>query len=122
MEEATEFAIMLRRLDAVERNQTDLAASHTRLVDMVEGMGKTFTDQQVGQIRAAFREEVADAGLRLDDGELQVEARRDFMFLRSLRRGAQGTAAKIGWLVIAAICGAVFWLVTSGLNAWRGMP
>ncbi len=121
MEEG-EIAVILRRLDAVERNQTDLAASHTRLVEMVETIGKTFTDQQVSQIRAAFREEIADAGLRLDDGDQQDEARRDFMFLRSLRRGAQGTAAKIGWLVIAAICGAVFWLVTSGLNAWRGMP
>lgn len=82
-----------------------------------------FTPEQLRQlettVRKAVREEMADAGLRLDDGDHQDEARRDFMFLRSLRKGVNGTAAKIGWLVIAAVCGAVIWLVNSGLNFWR---
>ena len=114
-----EILAILRRLDAVERNQTDLASSHTKLVAMVEGFGASFSEHQVAQIRSAFREEIADAGLRLDDGDHQDEARRDFMFLRSLRRGVNGTAAKVGWLVIAAVCGAIIWLVNSGLNFWR---
>lgn len=120
MDEA-ELMVLLRRLDAVERNHTDLSSSHTKLVSMIEGFGTSFSDHQVAQIRAAFREEIADAGLRLDDGDHQDEARRDFMFLRSLRKGVNGTAAKIGWLVIAAVCGAVIWLVNSGLSVWRGL-
>ena len=78
-----------------------------------------FSDEQIAQIRNAFREELASAGLRLDDPEHQDEARRDFMFLRSFRQGVNGTAAKIGWMVIAAVAGAVIWLVNSGLAAWR---
>ena len=84
-----------------------------------------FTAEQLRQIeavvRGAVREELADSGLRLEGAEHQDEARRDFMFLRSLRRGVNGTAAKIGWLVIAAVCGAVIWLVNSGLSVWRGL-
>jgi hypothetical protein len=79
-----------------------------------------FSPEQLNQLRAVFREELADAGLRIDNADHQDEARRDFMFLRSLRKGVNGTAAKIGWTVIAAILGVVFWLVNSGLNFWKG--
>jgi hypothetical protein len=79
-----------------------------------------FSSAQLGQLRQVFREELADAGLRLDGADQVDEARRDFMFLRSLRRGVNGTAAKIGWTVIAAVLGLVIWLITSGANFWRG--
>lgn len=84
-----------------------------------------FSPEQLAQleatVRKAVREEMADAGLRLDDATNQDEARRDFMFLRSLRKGVNGTAAKVGWMVIAAFCGGIIWLVNSGLNVWRGV-
>jgi hypothetical protein len=83
-------------------------------------MNDAFSPEQLNQLRSVFREELADAGLRIDNADHQDEARRDFMFLRSLRKGVNGTAAKIGWTVIAAILGVVFWLVNSGLNFWRG--
>jgi hypothetical protein len=83
-------------------------------------MSDAFSPEQLNQLRAVFREELADAGLRIDNADHQDEARRDFMFLRSLRKGVNGTAAKIGWTVIAAILGVVFWLVNSGLNFWKG--
>lgn len=67
-----------------------------------------------------LREEMADAGLRLDGADHVDEARRDYMFLRSLRKGVNGTAAKIGWFFIAAVLGAVVWLVNGGLNMWKG--
>lgn len=79
-----------------------------------------FTTEQIDQLRSVFREELAGAGLRIDGADHQDEARRDFMFLRALRKGMNGTAAKIGWTVIAAILGAIFWLVNSGLNVWKG--
>ena len=71
-------------------------------------------------VKEAVREELADSGLRLDGADHIDEARRDFMFLRSLRRGVNGTAAKIGWFYIAAVLGAVVWLVNGGLNMWKG--
>ena len=84
-----------------------------------------FTPEQLRQlettVRKAVREEMADAGLRLDDGDHQDEARRDFMFLRSLRKGVNGAAAKVGWLVIAAAFGGVVWLFNAGLTVWRGL-
>lgn len=83
-----------------------------------------FTQEQLLQlettVRKAVREEMADAGLRLDDGDHVDEARRDFMFLRSLRRGLNGTAAKVGWAVILAILGGIFWLFNAGLTFWKG--
>lgn len=83
-------------------------------------MSEAFSSEQLAQLRQVFREELADAGLRLDGADHVDEARRDFMFLRSLRRGVNGTAAKIGWFFIAAMLGAVVWLVNGGLNWWKG--
>jgi cell division protein FtsX len=80
----------------------------------------TFSPAQLNQLRQVFREEVADAGLRLDGADHVDEARRDFMFLRSLRKSVNGTAAKIGWFVIAALLGVVVFLINGGLNMWRG--
>lgn len=83
-------------------------------------MSETFSAEQLTQIRAVFREALADAGLRLEDGDHEDEARKDFMFLRTLRRGANGIAAKVGWTLIAAGVGGLVWLVTLGANVWRG--
>lgn len=83
-----------------------------------------FSQEQLVQldatVRKAVREEMADAGLRLDDAMHQDEAREDFRFVRRLRKGVDGTAAKIGWLVIAALCGGLIWIFSLGLNFWRG--
>lgn len=85
---------------------------------------ETFSPAQLAQIalvvKEAVREEMGDAGLRLDGADHVDEARRDYMFLRALRKGVNGTAAKIGWVVIAAAVGAVIWLVNSGLTFWKG--
>lgn len=90
---------------------------------MTEG---PFTKAQLAQltdaIRAAVREELADAGLRLDGTDHQDAAKEDFRFLRRLRTGIDGVAGKIGWTIIAAILGGVIWIVQIGLNAWRHLP
>jgi hypothetical protein len=102
----------------IELLEHDREAQSRVLTALVES-GKAFTPEQIAQLRAVMVDVLGDAGLRLDQAEHEDEARRDFMFLRSLRKGVNGTAAKIGWLVIAAVCGAVIWLVNSGLNVWR---
>ena len=107
-----------RRIELLER---DRAQQSRMITELVEKVSKGFSEQQLAQIRAAMREELADAGLRLESSEHQDEARRDFAFLRWLRTGVNGTAAKIGWLVIAAVCGGIIWLVNAGLTVWRAM-
>lgn len=107
-----------KRLDLLERDTRGLARSHTAFVEA----GKKFSPEQMEQLRDVFREELADAGLRIDGPEHVDDARRDFMFLRSLRKGVNGTASKIGWAVIAAILAGAIWLFTNGLNMWKGTP
>jgi hypothetical protein len=79
-----------------------------------------FTPIQLEQLRQVFREEVADAGLRLDGPDHVDSAREDFRFMRKLRLFTEGTASKIGWAVIAALLSGFIWLVTLGVNAWKG--
>lgn len=81
---------------------------------------EAFSPAQMSQLRQVLREELSDAGLRLDGADHVDEAREDFRFLRKMRKGIDGTAAKIGWLVIAALLSGVLWVVTAGLNAWKG--
>jgi len=89
-------------------------------------MNTGLTQEQLQQIEAvvrlAVREEIAEAGLRLDGPDHVDSAREDFRFLRKLRTGVDGLAAKIGWMVIAAIIGGLIWLVTLGANTWKGIP
>ena len=77
-------------------------------------------DQISEVVNAAVRTALGDAGLRLDGADHVDEARRDLMFLRALRTGVNGTAAKIGWFFIAAFLGAIVFLVNGGLNFWKG--
>ena len=103
------------RLSRVDRDTRDHAKSLSALVESVQ-----VTTAQLEQLRVLFREELADAGLRIDGPEHVDDARRDFMFLRSLRQALNGTASKIGWFFIAAILAAIVWLVNAGLNSWKG--
>lgn len=107
-----------KRIDLLERDRAQQSRTLTALVES----SKKFTPEQIAQLRTVLVEVLGDAGLRLDASEHEDEARRDFMFLRSLRLGVNGTAAKVGWLVIAAVCGGIIWLVNSGLTVWRGLP
>lgn len=79
-----------------------------------------FTREQLDQLRSVFREELADAGLRLDSAEHQDEAREDFRFVRRLRKRVDGAASKVGMAVILAITSGIIWLVMQGLNLWKG--
>ena len=88
------------------------------LTDLVNTVGKGFTEQQLSQIRAAMREELADAGLRLDGAEHQDEAREDFRFLRGLRRLRDNMSNKIGNAVITAFIVIAFAIVGSGFWQW----
>lgn len=83
-------------------------------------MPDQFSSEQLEQLRNVFREELADAGLRIDGPEHVDDAREDFRFLRRLRKGIDGVASKVGIAVIMAVFGVVVWLVNSGLSFWKG--
>ena len=104
-----------KRIELLERDRAQQSRALTELINKVS---KGFTPEQLGQIRTAFREELADAGLRLDDGKQQDAAREDFRWLRRARLAWDGAASKIGGAVLAAIlvlCGAV---IASGVVTW----
>lgn len=71
------------------------------------------------QLRSILREELANAGLRIDGEDHQDEAREDFRFLRRIRKSTDRFSSYVGMAVIVAITSGVIWLVTQGLNLWR---
>ncbi|KFL25004.1 hypothetical protein JP74_21835 [Devosia sp. 17-2-E-8] len=79
-----------------------------------------FNQEQLNQLRQVMREELADAGLRLDGPDHQDAAREDFRFLRRLRRGVDGVASKIGLMIILALASGVVWVFQLGLQLWKG--
>lgn len=103
------------RLSTIERDLRDHAKTLSVLIDD----RKSFSSEQMDQLRDLLRDELGDAGLRLDEADHIDEARRDFNFLRALRKGANGVASKIGWFIIAAVLGGAVWLFMAGLQAWR---
>lgn len=105
-----------QRVDYLEADRE----AQSRVITALVESSKSFTPEQITQLRAVMVDVLGDAGLRLGEHEHEDEARKDFMFLRSFRKGVNGTATKVGWLVIAALCGVVLWLVTAGLNVWKG--
>jgi len=82
-----------------------------------------FTPEQLKQleniIRSSVREELNDAGLRLDGADHQDEAKEDFRFIRRLRKRVDGASSKVGMFVLLALTSGVVWLVTQGIDAWR---
>lgn len=106
-----------KRIELLEHDRETQSQVLTALVEA----SKTFTPEQMAQLRGLMIDVLGNAGLRVDAAPEQDEARKDFMFLRWLRTGVNGTATKVGWLVIASLFGGVIWLANAGLNAWKAM-
>lgn len=87
-------------------------------------MSDGFSPEQLLQLEAivekGVRKGFADAGLRIDDGADEDEARKDFAFIRAVRRTLGGWATSLGWFIILSVLTTIVWLVTQGLNFWRG--
>lgn len=103
-----------KRIELLEKDREDQSRVLTALVES----SKSFTPEQVAQIRAAFREELADAGLRLDDASHQDQAREDFRFLRRLRQTWDGSTKKVGTAVLTALIGVALIIFGSGFWQW----
>lgn len=106
---------MAKRVELLER---DRAQQSRMITELVEKVTQGFTSEQLSQIRGAFREELADAGLRLDGADHQDEAREDFRFLRRLRLSWDGTSKKIGSAILGGVIVIVGAIMVSGFWAW----
>lgn len=87
---------------------------------MSDGLSQEQMQQIEAVVRRAIREEFAEAGLRLDGPDHVDFARRDFMFVRSLRLAVNGVASKIGAAILIACIGGFVWLLQLGFNSWKG--
>lgn len=105
---------LTKRVELLERDR----AQQSRVLTEIVNAGKTFTPEQIAQLRAVMREEWADAGLRLDDAGHQDEAREDFRFLRRLRLTWDGSTQKIGTAVLTALIGVALIIFGSGFWQW----
>lgn len=103
-----------KRVELLERDR----AQQSRVLTAIVDAGKTFTPEQIAQLRAVMREEFAGAGLRLDGAENQDEAREDFRFLRKLRLTWDGSTKKVGTAVLTAIIGVALIIFGSGFWQW----
>lgn len=103
-----------RRIELLERDR----AQQSRMITELVNAGKEFTPAHLAQLRTALREELADAGLRLDGAEHQDEAREDFRFLRRLRQMWDGTAKKIGGAILTGLIVVAGVIIASGFWAW----
>lgn len=83
--------------------------------------GKMLTAMEIEHIvRKALRDELANAGLLLDEENHVFDAREDFRFLRRLRQAIDGTASKIGYAFLLAIVGGVSTAVWQGFKLMAG--
>ena len=104
-----------KRIELLER---DMAQQSRVITELVDKVGRGFTDQQLAQIRAAMREELADAGLRLDDADHQDEAREDFRFLRRTRKTFDGASTQIGRTLLLGLIAIVAVIMSMGFWQW----
>jgi hypothetical protein len=66
-------------------------------------------------LRKTVREELHDAGLRID-GDHQEAAREDFRFLRRLRMSFEATASRVGMAVVLIVAGGLVTALWSGMK------
>ncbi len=93
---------------------------HARSIGELLKSANTFSSQQLDQLRAVLREELADAGLRIDGPEHVDDAREDFRFLRRLRTNYDGATKKVGTAVLGAVITLAIAIIGAGFWAWLG--
>jgi hypothetical protein len=67
-------------------------------------------------LRQTVREELSDAGLRIDSETHQDAAREDFRFLRRLRISTESASSRVGMAVILVISGGAITALWSGMK------
>lgn len=105
----SDIATILRRLDGMERNQSDLAASHTRQVEQAADAQKRLI---------ALEDIYSDR--RVDDArreEREKSMQKDISDVREDIKSIKGAFTKLLWIVGTAVIGAfVTFLLAGGLK------
>lgn len=83
---------------------------------MTEHVYSLTADELKHLVRAAVREELEAAGLRIAEPEQRDEAREDFRFVRKLRKNVEGTANKVGMAIILAMVSGVVAATWTGVR------
>jgi hypothetical protein len=65
-------------------------------------------------VKRAFR----DVGIHSEHGDDVDQVRADFLFIRKLRRGSEGMAAKVGYTLITVAVTAALFIFTLGSKSW----
>jgi hypothetical protein len=102
--------------DGSERSQGDRPSPRGARARQPCAQG--FTDEQIAQIRAVFREELADAGLRLDDATHQDEAREGSASCAGCASSWDGAVNEVGNAVLLALIAVGGTIVGLGFWAW----
>lgn len=109
MVDEAEISAILRRLDGVERNHTDLAASHTRQVEHFTDISK----------RLEVLEDIY-SDRRVDDArreEREKSMQKDISDVKDDIKSIKGAFTKLLWIVGTAVIGAfVTFLLAGGLK------
>lgn len=104
----------IQRIELLEHDRENQSRVLTALV---EG-SKSFTPEQIAQLRAVMVDVLGDAGLRLDETEHEDEAREDFRFLRRLRKTFDGASTQVGRSLLLGLIGIAAVIVSMGFWQW----
>jgi hypothetical protein len=79
----------------------------------------TITEDRLTEIvRQAVRAEFFAAGLRIDEPEHQVDARKDFDFVRVMRERFDTVSGWVGKAIVGALLTGLLALIVAGLKAF----
>jgi hypothetical protein len=83
-------------------------------------------DELKALVKEAVSEAMHDIGIRTDEPDHVEQARKDFIFLRSIRETFSSAAGKIGSAVLLSIVGGfmlvVWWGIQLAVTAKTGAP
>lgn len=73
-------------------------------------------DELKALVKEAVTEAMHDIGIRTDEPDHIEQARKDFIFLRSVRETFSSAAGKIGSTILLAVVGGFLWAVWWGIQ------
>lgn len=103
-----------KRIELLEIDRENQSRVLTALVES----SKSFSPEQIAQLRKVMIDVLGDAGLRLDETEHEDEAREDFRFLRRLRKSFDGASTQIGRSLLLALIAVAGVIISLGFWQW----
>jgi hypothetical protein len=83
---------------------------------------KTTSEEIEEAVRKALDQKFIDVGIIAHDNEALLEIRRDFDFLRTVRKSSEGARSKVGLAILLAASGGLMTWIVSGFRLWTRQP